>query len=88
MALSIEKTIYNGTVTRYHRVTKFTLDPALGVATAILESYSDLNHRAIPTLSHAKESFTFPWSGDGETLAQEAYTHIKTQPGWLDAQDV
>jgi hypothetical protein len=88
MALTLEKTLYNGTVTRYHRITSFTLDPELGMATALLESYADEQHRALPALSHSKESFTFTWSGYGETLGQEAYAHIKSLPEWAAAVDV
>lgn len=88
MALLLEKTLYNGVVTRYHKISGYTLDPELGMATAQLESYTDLNHRAIPTISLASEAVSFSWSGDTATLASEAYEHIKTLPGWSGALDV
>lgn len=88
MALFLEKTLYNGVEVRYHRITGYTLDPQLGLATAVLESYYSREMRGTNTPSESKQEFTFDWSGSGETLAQEAYAYIKLQPGWEGAVDV
>lgn len=88
MALFLEKTLYNGVEVRYHRITSYTLDPQLGLATATIESFYSREVRGTNTPGEAKEEFTFDWSGSGETLAQEAYAYIKSQPGWEGAVDV
>ena len=88
MALQIEKTLYNGSVCRYHRVALYRLDPAALIATAELHSFRNQAHRALPVPPLAKEAFTFTWSGDGDTLGEEAYTYIKSLPEWSEAEDV
>lgn len=87
MALTCEKTLYNGDVVRYHRFAEFSLDSALGLASATLHSFRNLEHRAIPVLPLNAQVFSFAWSGNSATLAEEAYNYVKTLPEWADATD-
>ena len=88
MALTLEKTLYNGDVVRYHRITAFTLDPVGRLATAKLGSFRNRQHRELPVVPVNSMEFTFPWSGDSGTLATEAYAYIKSLPEWAGAEDV
>lgn len=87
MALLQEKTLYNGDVTRYHRITSYELDTTSAFAKAVLSSYRSLQHRAMPTTPVTTMDFTFSWSGSSETLAEEAYAYIKSLPEWSSAED-
>lgn len=87
MALILEKTLYNGDVVRYHRITAFTLDPVGRLATAKLGSFRNRQHRELPVAPVNSLEFTFPWSGDSGTLAAEAYAYIKSLPEWANAED-
>ncbi len=87
MALLIEKTLYNSDVVRYHRITLFTLSPGTNTATAQLGSFRDRQHREMPVPPINTMEFSFRWSGNAETLDQEAYSYIKSLPEWSQAQD-
>lgn len=88
MALLIEKTIYNGDVVRYHRISTFTLDHEKRLATVRLASFRNRSHRELPVVPVITTDFDFAWSGSTETLAEEAYAYIKSLPEWSEAVDV
>jgi hypothetical protein len=87
MALLQEKTLYNGDVTRYHRITSYELDTTSAFAKAVLSSYRNLQHRAMPATPVTTMEFSFAWSGSADTLGQEAYDYIKSLPEWAGAED-
>lgn len=87
MALFIEKTLYNGDVVRYHRITSFTVDPEGRLATVKLSSFRNKEHRGLPVAPVNHLEFAFQWSGNTESLSQEAYDYIKSLPEWSASGD-
>ena len=87
MALLLEKTLYNGDVTRYHRITEYSIDSITNIVTAKLSSFRNKLHRGLPTAPVSSIDFTFLWSGNSDTLANEAYAYIKSLPEWSLATD-
>lgn len=88
MALALDKTLYNGVTTSYHRVTKISLDPDKRTAVATLDSFANSAHRALPVPSHNSVQVPFVWSGNASTVLEEAYAHIKSLPEWQNAVDI
>ena len=84
MALSLEKTLYNGDVVRYWRVTEIKFTGS--VVTVVLYGYRDARHRALPVNPVTKQTYSFQGVNPSQALT-EAYNYIKTLPEWANAQD-
>jgi hypothetical protein len=87
MALILEQSLINSDIVRYHRIGKYRLNAAGTSAVAVLESFRTAEQRALPINPVTKRDYDFIWSGNGETLAAEAYAAIKALPEWAAAMD-
>ena len=86
MALQLEQTLYNADVVRYHRISGLEING--NQVTAILDSFRNQDHRALPVAPVITRKFPFVYSGNTETVFAEAYASIKKLPEWANAVDV
>ena len=84
MALLIEKTLYNGKVVSYHRISE---KESVGLVGRVkVESFSSFDERAIKRHSNFIKWYPMTWQCNYEFL-KEAYEHLKTLPDFAGATD-
>lgn len=86
MALELEQTLYNADVVRYHRVGSLEINGTM--VTATLDSFRNLDHRALPVAPVTSRKFPFSYTGSPDGTIAAAYAAIKSLPEWSGAIDV
>lgn len=86
MALELEQTLYNADVVRYHRISGLEVNG--NIVTAILDSFRNFDHRAMPGAPLVTRKFPFTYSGETPDIFAAGYAAIKALPEWYEAADV
>lgn len=86
MALELEQTLYNADVVRYHRISGLEVNG--NIVIAVLDSFRNFNHRAMPIAPLVTRKFPFTYSGDTTDIFAAGYAAIKALPEWNGAADV
>lgn len=85
MALLLEQTLYNADVVRYHRVSGLEVNGSM--VTAILDSFRNFDHRALPVAPAMTRKFPFLYQDQSVPIFEAAYQAIKSLPEWGQAVD-
>lgn len=86
MALLLEQTLYNRDIVRYHRIS--SIDVNGNVVTATLDSFRNVDHRALPVAPLISRKFPFVYSDTDMGVFAAAYQAIKQLPEWSDSVDI